>query len=168
VVPEVPANFSPLLRADAAEALKEMYEQASGEGLGFVIQSSYRSYALQQRVKSLSVERYGQEISDARSARPGHSEHQSGLAVDLTTESGVCTLQKCFGETPEGIWLFENSWRFGFVLRYLEGATEITGYIYEPWHFRFVGVELATEIWNQGYPTLEEFFGLDPAPAYLD
>jgi D-alanyl-D-alanine carboxypeptidase len=168
VVPSIPANYSALLRADASAAVAEMHEEATSLGVGFTIHSSYRSYRLQERVKRQSVERYGQRASDARSARPGHSEHQSGLAVDLTTNNGVCTLAACFGQTPEGLWLFENSWRFGFVLRYLEGATDITGYIYEPWHFRYVGVELATEMWNQGYPTLEEFFGLDPAPAYLD
>jgi D-alanyl-D-alanine carboxypeptidase len=168
VVPNVPSRFSPLLRAEAAVAVAEMFEQAESEGMGFVIQSTYRSYVIQRRLKRESVERYGQEVSDGRSARAGHSEHQSGLAVDFTTRSGTCTLQECFAQTPEGEWLYQNSWKFGFVLRYTQGATPITGYIYEPWHFRYVGRELAEEIWNQGYPTLEEFFGLGPAPDYLD
>lgn len=168
VAPNLPSNYSPLLRAEVAEALEALHQAAQAEGLGFTIHSSYRSYSVQQRVKRASLERLGSEDSDARSARAGHSEHQSGLAVDLTTPQGTCTLQECFGETAEGRWLFDNSWRFGFVQRYLEGKTEITGYIYEPWHFRYVGIELATEIWNQGYPTLEEFFGLDPAPHYAE
>ena len=168
VVPVVPSSFDPLLRKDAADALVELFSGAEEAGLSLILHSSYRSYRLQKRVKDQSVERFGQEVSDARSARAGHSEHQSGLAVDLTGESLVCTLEECFGQTPEGQWLAENSWRYGFVLRYLEGASHITGYIYEPWHFRYVGLELAEEIWRQGYPTLEEFFGLEPAPTYVD
>ncbi len=164
----LPSNYPPLLRAEAAEALEALFADAEADGIGLVIHSTYRSYTLQQRLKRQSVERYGRDVSDARSARAGHSEHQSGLAVDLTTVSGACTLDECFGETPEGRWLAENSWKYGFVLRYLEGTSDITGYIYEPWHFRYVGTELATEISNQGYVTLEEFFGLPPAPAYTD
>jgi D-alanyl-D-alanine carboxypeptidase len=168
VVPDVPSSFEPLLRAEAANALRELFDAAEAEGISLKLHSSYRSYRLQKRVKAQSVERFGQEVSDGRSARAGHSEHQSGLAADLTTLSGVCTLQECFGQTQEGRWLADNSWRFGFILRYLEGATHITGYVYEPWHFRYVGLELAEEIWNQGYPTLEEFFSLDYAPVYPD
>ena len=168
VVPDVPSSFEPLLREDTASALRELFDAAEAEGLSLKLHSSYRSYRLQHRLKAQSVERFGQEVSDARSARAGHSEHQSGLAVDLTTQSGACTLEECFGQTEEGMWLAENSWRFGFVLRYLEGATPITGYVYEPWHFRYVGLELAQEIWNQGYPTLEEFFSLDFKPDYAD
>lgn len=168
VVPHVASNYSPLVRQIAAEALEEMFAEATSSGLSPVLNSSYRSYSLQQRVKRESLERYGATVSDARSARPGHSEHQTGLVVDITTPGGACTLNECFAETPEGLWLAENSWKYGFVLRYLEDASDTTGYIYEPWHFRFVGTELATEIWNQGYPTLEEFFGLPSAPNYGD
>lgn len=168
VTPELPSAFAPLLRADAAFALSEMFDAAAADGVGLMIQSSYRSYTLQQRVKAESVARWGHKVSDARSARAGHSEHQTGLAVDLTSENSPCTLEACFGETVEGQWLAENSWKFGFILRYLEGKTDVTGYIYEPWHFRYVGQELAEEIWRQGYPTLEEFFGLPPAPDYSD
>lgn len=168
VVPRVASAYSPLLRVEVARALEEMVSAAADDGVGLKIQSSYRSYNLQLRIKAGSVARWGQVVSDARSARAGHSEHQTGLAVDLTSEGGRCTLEACFGETAEGQWLAENSWRFGFVLRYLEGTTKTTGYIYEPWHFRYVGLELAEEIWLQGYPTLEEFFGLPPAPDYRD
>jgi zinc D-Ala-D-Ala carboxypeptidase len=164
----LPSNYTPLLRAEAAEALEALFAGAESEGIALVIHSTYRSYTLQQRLKRQSVERYGSAISDSRSARAGHSEHQAGWAVDLTTPSGACTLAECFGETPEGRWLWENSWTYGFVLRYPKRASEITGYMYEPWHFRYVGTELSTEIWNQGYPTLEEFFGLPPAPKYRD
>jgi len=168
VTPDVPAAFPPLLREEAARALEAMYAEADKDGVPFRLQSSYRSYTIQQRVKANSVERFGQAVSDQRSARPGHSEHQTALAVDLTTESGACTLAPCFADTREGRWLADNAWRFGFILRYLDGATGVTGYVFEPWHFRFVGVELAEEITRLGTPTLEEFFGLDPAPNYLD
>jgi len=166
VTPNVPAAFDPLMRRGAANALEQMYAAAVDAGVPFRIQSSYRSYALQLRVKASSVSRLGQAASDARSARAGHSEHQTGLAVDLTTPSGRCTLEECFATTPEGLWLAENSWQFGFILRYQEGKSDIHGYVFEPWHFRYVGPELAEEIHLQGNPTLEELFGLDPAPEY--
>jgi D-alanyl-D-alanine carboxypeptidase len=166
VTPDVPAAFDPLVREVVARALEDMYAEALTDGVPFRLQSSYRSYRLQQRVKASSVQRLGQTVSDQRSARPGHSEHQTGLAVDLTTQSGRCTLDACFADTPEGIWLAENAWRFGFILRYLDGKSDIHGYIFEPWHFRYVGPELAEEIHLQGNPTLEELFGLDPAPDY--
>lgn len=168
VAPAVPFNNPPLMRREAASALEQMLRAARAAGVDFVVQSSYRSFATQQRVKQLSIERYGLEVSDQRGARAGHSEHQSGLAVDLTTKSGSCTLDPCFANTRIGRWLAQNSWRYGFVVRYLPGKTDITGYIYEPWHLRYVGPELAAEINRQGYPTLEEFFGLPPAPTYLD
>lgn len=166
VAPNVPAAFDPLLRAVVAEAVEQMYAEAQVAGVPFRIQSSYRSYATQLRIKANSVSRLGQRVSDGRSARAGHSEHQTGLAVDFTTNSGQCTLEACFADTAEGQWLAENAWRFGFILRYVEGESDIHGYIFEPWHFRFVGVELAEEIHRQGNPTLEELFGLDPAPDY--
>lgn len=168
VVPEVPFNNPPLLREEAAQALESMLHAAREADADFVIQSSYRSFVVQQRIKQRSIERWGPEVSDGRSARAGHSEHQSGLAVDLTTKTGLCTLDPCFGQTSVGEWLAENSWRYGFILRYLPGKTDITGYIYEPWHFRYVGLELAEQVYQRGYPTLEEFFGLPPAPNYLD
>lgn len=166
VTPDVPAAFEPLLRAAAATAVEEMYAEASGAGVPFRIQSSYRSYTTQQRIKANSVSRLGQEVSDQRSARAGHSEHQTGLAVDLTTWTSTCTLDSCFADTPEGVWLADNAWRFGFILRYLPGKTDITGYVFEPWHFRYVGLALAKEIHLGGNPTLEEFFGLAAAPTY--
>ena len=166
VAPNVPAAFDPLMRKEASEALEAMYAEASDAGVPFRIQSSYRSYTTQLRVKANSVSRLGQTVSDQRSARAGYSEHQTGLAVDLTTPSGRCTLEACFADTPEGGWLADNAWRFGFILRYLEGKSDIHGYVFEPWHFRYVGPELAEEIHLQGNPTLEELFGLDPAPDY--
>lgn len=166
VAPDVPSAFDPLLRREAADAVEALYIEATAAGVPFRIQSTYRSYTTQQRVKANSVSRLGQAVSDERSARPGHSEHQTGLAVDFTTNSGACTLEACFADTPEGAWLAENAWRFGLIVRYLEGKSDVHGYVYEPWHFRYVGTELAEWLHLQGNPTLEEVFGLDPAPAY--
>jgi zinc D-Ala-D-Ala carboxypeptidase len=166
--PAVKSAGEPVLQREAAAAIEEMFAQAEAEEVSLVLQSSYRSFSVQERVKARSVARSGQEISDAQSARPGHSEHQTGLAADVVGVSGSCALRQCFGETPEGRWIAENSWKFGFIVRYGDGQTAITGYSYEPWHVRFVGKDLAAEIWRQGNPALEEFFGLDPAPDYLD
>ncbi len=112
------------------------------------------------------VDERGQTAADRTSARPGHSEHQTGLAIDIASVPAECSLEQCFGDTAHGRWLAENAWRFGFVLRYPEGATPVTGYEYEPWHFRYVGKDLATELHEQKIETLEEFFGLEPAPDY--
>jgi len=168
VVPQVPGVNQPLLRADAASGVEEMFGAATQDGVDLNIQSSYRSFATQEWIKASSVARVGQTRSDDSSARAGYSEHQTGLVVDLAGVSGTCVLQECFGTTPEGLWLAENSWKFGFVERYLDDTTNVTGYSFEPWHFRFVGMELAQELWRVGNPPLEDFFGLDPAPDYVD
>jgi D-alanyl-D-alanine carboxypeptidase len=78
----------------------------------------------------------------------------------------VCALQACFADTPQGLWLAANAWKYGFMLRYPNGKTPITGYEFEPWHYRYVGLELAAELHTTGIQTLEEFFGLPPAPTY--
>jgi D-alanyl-D-alanine carboxypeptidase len=167
VAPNIPSAFPPLLRQEVARAAEEMYAEAWGDGVPFRLQSTYRSFAIQQRVKAASVERFGQEVSDQRSARAGHSEHQTGLALDISGAGGSCALEACFATTPEGVWLAKHAWRFGFILRYPEGKSDTTGYIFEPWHFRYVGLGLAQELNEQGNPTLEEFFGLGAAPEYL-
>jgi D-alanyl-D-alanine carboxypeptidase len=100
-------------------------------------------------------------------ARPGYSEHQTGLAVDFAAR-GVSTLQVSFAKTKAGIWLAANAYRYGFVLRYPSGKTAITGYSFEPWHFRYVGVEVATAMHDQNIQTLEEFYALPAAPSYLN
>src|SRR5690606_15597257 len=106
--------------------------------------------------------------AQAQSARPGYSEHQTGLTADLVGRPAACSIQICFGDTPQGQWIAKNGWRFGFVVRYPEGKTDVTGYIYEPWHVRYVGTYLSTEMHDTGILTLEEFFGLPPAPDYVD
>lgn len=162
----IPHVYEPVLRDEAATAAEQLVAAAAAEGIALTAQSTYRSYASQQRVYAGWVAQLGQEAADLTSARPGHSEHQTGLAIDFSAVPATCTLDQCFAGTPQGQWLAANAWRFGFHLRYPEGATPITGYEFEPWHYRYVGPELATELHETGIRTLEEFFGLPPAPDY--
>jgi D-alanyl-D-alanine carboxypeptidase len=176
-----PVNWAPLdlvdvpvpyqnrqpLRREASGALVAMFTAATAEGAGGMqLQSAYRSYDRQVSVYNGWVSRLGQAQADSTSARPGYSEHQTGLAVDISPVPLSCALSACFGETPQGIWLAENAWRFGFLLRYPADKVAVTGYSYEPWHFRYIGVDLATEMNTVGVSTLEEFFGLPAAPGY--
>lgn len=163
-----PHRADPRLRSGAASAYTAMYNAAKADGLTLVILSAYRSYSVQVAVYNGWVNRLGAEKADLQSARPGFSEHQTGLSVDIAAKNGRCTIADCFGDTPEGKWLTENAWKFGWVLRYPEGLTSITGYKYEPWHWRYVGRGLAAELRETSTRTLEEFFGLPPAPDYAD
>jgi zinc D-Ala-D-Ala carboxypeptidase len=167
VMANVKHTYAPSMRPEAAAALEQMFETGAAEGAGEMqLQNSYRSYATQVAVHTRLVAQYGEATADAQSARPGFSEHQTGYALDIATVPDVCTIQECFGATAQGQWLAANAHRFGFVLRYPEGKHSVTGYIFEPWHFRYVGVPLATEMHDTGVVTLEEFFGLPPAPDY--
>ncbi|WP_144720524.1 M15 family metallopeptidase [Agrococcus jejuensis] len=148
----------------ALVALDQAQRAAIGEGV-FVF-SSYRSYATQTTIYQGFVNQYGQAEADTTSARPGHSEHQTGLAVDVVGTSGVARLSVAFASTPSGQWLAANAWQHGFVVRYPNGLEGITGYEYEPWHLRFVGVELATAMTQAGAATLEEYLALPAAPDY--
>ena len=151
-------TWEPQLRDAAATAVESMFAAARDEaGLALASNSAYRSYSAQARIY---------DGNDALTARPGYSEHQTGLAIDIGAESGRCSLSACFADTAEGQWLAANAYRFGFVLRYPNGATGITGYDFEPWHYRYVGTEVATAMRDRGVGTLEEFFGLPPAPSY--
>ena len=150
------------MRPEAAAALQQMfaaYQSQTGASLSVV--SPYRSYADQVSVYNGWVSRLGQAQADRQSARPGYSEHQSGLAVDIDT-----AVSQSFGQTAAGKWLATNSWQYGFIVRYQDGQEAITGYEYEPWHFRYVGIPLATELQKEGFPSLETFFGYPPAPNY--
>ncbi len=165
VSPNVTNNNGQPLREVAAVALEAMNEAATAEGLPLTFASAYRSYSEQGSLYSRYVASDGQAAADTYSARPGFSEHQTGLATDLT-DGGDCTLEECFGETPTGQWLRENSWRYGFILRFDEGQEQVVGYTYEPWHFRYVGVDVATAMHEQGVANLEDFMGLPAAPTY--
>ena len=156
-----------VMRKDASAALVSMFAAGGAEGAGQMqVQSSYRSYPVQVQVYNGWVSSLGKAQADKQSARPGYSEHQTGLAVDISTVPLNCSLAACFGTTAQGEWLAANAWRFGYLLRYPADKTAITGYEYEPWHFRYIGIPLATELHNEGVETLEEFFGLPAAPDY--
>jgi len=126
---------------------------------GFRIQYGYRSYITQANLYDNYKKAGGFEYAETIAARPGHSEHQLGLAADVNV-NGVVTLNETFKNTVEGKWLAANSWKYGFILRYPEGKTSATGYVFEPWHFRYVGVEAAAMICESGL-SLEEFLGID-------
>lgn len=151
----LPSNYGSGLTNDTKTAFNNMKNDAAKEGLSLRIISGFRSYASQKSVYNNYVARDGRAAADRYSARPGHSEHQTGLAIDINS------LYQSFENTNEGKWLTNNSYKYGFILRYPKNGEGITGYMYEPWHFRYVGVELATKLYNQGnWITLEEYFGI--------
>ncbi|MBD8611543.1 M15 family metallopeptidase [Frigoribacterium sp. CFBP 13729] len=164
---DVASQNPPVFRREAGDALLALFAAGEAEGAGqFQVQSAYRSYATQVSVYQGWVDRLGQAQADIQSARPGHSEHQTGLVADISPIPLSCALQACFGDTAQGQWLAANAWRYGWLLRYPADKTAVTGFTYEPWHFRYVGVPLATELHTTGVTTLEEFFGLPAAPTY--
>lgn len=144
------------LRKEAADALKEMINSAEEENIDLYARSGYRSYQTQVQLFNNYVANNGEEAANKFSARPGESEHQTGLSIDVTSESVDYQLTESFGETAEGIWIQEQAHNFGFIIRYPEGKEEITGYQYEPWHLRYLGKEMATEVFESGL-TYEEF-----------
>jgi zinc D-Ala-D-Ala carboxypeptidase len=152
------------MRKEAATALTDMIAAAQAESLTISPLSGYRSYNTQVSVYNNEVKRYGQSVADTQSARPGTSEHQTGLAIDVG--GGGCGIEDCFGNTPNGKWVAANAYKYGFIIRYTPGKESVTGYRPEPWHIRYIGTELATEMRQKGAQTLEEFFELPPAPSY--
>lgn len=153
------------LRKDSAAAVEKLIVAASNGGIKLMLVSGYRSFVTQQSVYNGYVSSQGKVYANATSAQPGHSEHQTGLAVDLGGISGKCQLEACFGDTAEGKWLAANVYKYGFIIRYQKDKTNLTGYTYEPWHVRYVGVDLAAQINNTGQ-TLEQFFNLLAYPDY--
>jgi D-alanyl-D-alanine carboxypeptidase len=152
------------LRAEAAAALAQMIAGAKQAGLTITPASGYRSYATQTTVYNNEVAANGQDRADSQSARPGYSEHQTGLAVDIA--GGGCSIDDCFGDTAEGKWTAANAYKYGYILRYVADSTTVTGYRGEAWHFRYVGSDLATEMHSRGILTLEEFFGISGGTGY--
>ena len=143
------------LEKNVMEAYNEMNATAKSIGLNIWIASGYRSYNTQKYLYNNYVARDGVIAADTYSARAGHSEHQTGLAFDLNSVSAS------FGNTDEGIWIKDNCYLYGFIIRYPKGKEKITGYMYEPWHLRYVGKELAEKLYNNGdWLTLEEYFGI--------
>lgn len=153
------------LRAEATERLNLLVGAARNDGLSLKMISGYRSYESQRVLYNSYVASDGQAKADTYSARPGHSEHQTGWAADLGNPDGNCDLQICFAQTEAGKWLATNAHKHGFIIRYLDGKDAVTGYQYEPWHVRYVGVELAMQIHLSG-KTMEDYFNLPAAPSY--
>ena len=142
------------MRPEAAAALEEMYAACKEEtGATLISVSGYRSYTKQSRLYAAKLKRVNNNVAKAQEyvAPPGASEHHLGLAMDIGQQSKAALSAK-FADTPGGIWAKENCWRFGFILRYGEEWESVTGYKYEPWHFRYVGKELAKEIHDANVP----------------
>ena len=160
VIPNVQRTGSNVyMKSQAASALEKMFAGAKTEGITLVMGSGYRSEATQRAIYNGYVARDGQAAADRFSARPGYSEHQTGLAIDISDASGAHYLYESFESTAEGKWLFNNAHKYGFILRYPKGKESITGYMYEPWHYRYVGVEEAGKIYASG-KTFEEYYGI--------
>ncbi len=150
----LPADYDPGENQEALDAFYQMQSDAAAEGLDIYISSSYRSYYDQERIYNNYVAQDGQEAADTYSSRPGYSDHQTGLAFDLNS------IDDSFGLTPESDWVAANAHKYGFIIRFPKGKEAETGYQYEPWHIRYLGVEKATEVYESGL-SLEEFLGID-------
>lgn len=149
----LPSDYDPGVDADAMAAFEEMQKAAYAEGLSLYISSGYRSYNTQENLYNNYVARDGKQLADTYSARPGHSEHQTGLAFDLNS------VDASFADTPEGKWVAENCYKYGFIIRYPANKTAITGYMYEPWHIRYLGTNIAASVYQSGL-CLEEYLGI--------
>ena len=156
VMPDVKKSSSAvLMRKEAAQALEEMFAAAKEEKITLVAVSGYRSYQTQRAIYNRRRKAAGKAHVERFVAVPGASEHQLGLAMDVS-RSKTAGLKASFGKTKEGIWLAENCYRFGFILRYRQEWEDVTGYGYEPWHIRYVGKEHALRIRELDVP-LEEY-----------
>jgi D-alanyl-D-alanine carboxypeptidase len=165
--PRVQNPFGLQLRGEAALATVELAAAMRAAGKGtLILNSGFRTYNTQGALYDRTKETRGLAVAEKLSARPGHSEHQLGLAADFSARGQGCVILTCFGNTKAGRWLAENAHEHGFILRYPKGYRAITGFQYEPWHFRYVGAELAMEMKTTGIKTLEQFWDIKPAPSY--
>ncbi|MGD6979613.1 MULTISPECIES: M15 family metallopeptidase [Citricoccus] len=165
-VPEVRSTRAGLtLRAEAATAAEALFAAAAEDGVDLSLVSAYRSYSYQQGTYAGWVQQHGRTGADRISARPGHSEHQTGLAMDVGAADGACTLEQCFGDTPEGAWVARHAAAHGWIVRYPAGAEDVTGYSPEPWHLRYVGTPAAADVVRSG-GVLETAWGFAHAPDY--
>lgn len=152
----LPSEYAPGgLLEEFSQAFEQMKNEASKEGVSLYVISGYRSYAAQSAIYNKYVNKDGVLTADTYSARAGHSEHQSGLAADINS------LDQSFINTKEGKWLNENCYKYGFIIRYPKDKEEETGYMYEPWHIRYVGIEIAKDLYNNGnWLSLEKYLGI--------
>ncbi len=170
VAPRVPAATGEpaLLRKDAALALERMVAAAGRDGVAITVMSSFRSHASQLSLYNSYAAQKGAAAADTSSARPGFSEHQTGLAVDIG-DAGVpasCEFTWCMASSPAGLWVATHGPDYGFIVRYQLGLEGITGYLAEPWHLRFVGICVATDMRARSIRTYEQYLGLPGAPGY--
>jgi len=156
-----------VLDARAADSMVQMAAAAYEAGVGnLVLSSTYRSFVSQTAVHNQFINRLGLSGGEALAARPGYSEHQTGLAADIVTPADGCLAQPCYAATAAGAWLAANAYKYGWILRYPDQMTFETGYHFEPWHYRYVGKELAAYMHSNKLKSLEEAFELPPAPDY--
>lgn len=148
------------LREVAANALEEMFAAAKEDNIILFARSGFRSYQTQEQLFQNYADKNGLDAANRFSAKPGQSEHQTGLVMDVTSESVNLTLTEDFGETKEGKWVAEHAHQFGFIIRYPKDMEDITGYIYEPWHLRYLGVDVATAVFESNL-TYEEFLEVE-------
>lgn len=161
VKPDVAFSFSgdspkQKMRKPAAKALEQLFAGAEQDGITLKAVSGYRAYATQKAIFSRNADLKGEEVANRTSARPGQSEHQTGLAMDVSSASANYELEQKFGDTKEGKWLAAHCAEYGFIIRFLKGEEDVTGYSYEPWHVRYVGIDAAKQIMTQGV-TLEAY-----------
>lgn len=150
----------------AAEAYGKLKAAVSAKKLGTLcINSGYRGFSSQKLIHDAKVALLGKTAGEKLAARPGYSEHQTGLAMDISTTQLGCRIGS-FGASKASKWIAANAWQYGFIVRYPNGKTAVTGYVWEPWHLRYVGIELATDMQSKKIATLEEYFGLPAAPKY--
>lgn len=149
----LPSSYNPGVDSTAQSALNKMISAAKSDGIKLTVISDFRSYSSQERIYNNYVSRDGKAEADRYSARPGHSEHQTGLAFDLNS------LSQSFENTAEGKWIAKNCYKYGFIIRFPKGKESKTGYMYEPWHVRYLGVDTATKVYNSGL-CLEEYLNI--------
>ncbi|MDT0125192.1 M15 family metallopeptidase [Paenibacillus sp. RRE4] len=162
VEPDVPFSFEGPhekrhMRKEAAEALEKLFAGAKADGIELRAVSGYRSYKRQVSIYNNNVKTKGEEYASRVSAVPGRSEHQTGLAIDVSSPSVGNVLEEVFGSSKEGKWLDEHAAEYGFIIRYPKGQESKTGYVYEPWHIRYVGADIAPDVVKSGL-TLEDYF----------
>ncbi|MGP9500914.1 M15 family metallopeptidase [Specibacter sp. AOP5-B1-6] len=157
-----------LVRAEAAAAAERMFAAAAADGVSITVKSSYRSFDTQVSVYNGYVANKGEAAADSTSARPGYSEHQTGLAIDIgdANADSACDFNSCFAETAAGQWVAAHGTEHGFAVRYVPGAENVTGYLAEPWHLRYLGTEVAQDMKARGIHSYEEYLGLPGAPGY--
>ncbi|MEH7502235.1 M15 family metallopeptidase [Neobacillus drentensis] len=161
IYPDIPFTFKQKaekrqMRSEAGSAIEKLFAGAKQQGVNLLGVSAYRSHASQTALFNYYVNQDGLEKARKYSAIPGTSEHETGLAIDVTGGDGKCAAEDCFEGTKEANWLQAHAAEYGFIIRYPKGKDSITGYQYEPWHLRYVGKAIAKEIMNRGI-TLEEY-----------